>query len=448
MLSEAEKLNVLIDLGNNLNQVQDLDILMEHLLTEARRFVNADAGTIYVRDGNRLQFTYTQNDSVQRRLGNGETLLKLVYSAFSIPIDANTIAGFVASEGTTLNIQDVYEIPSGTTYAFGKEFDQKVDYRTRSMLTIPLRVGIGKILGVLQIINALDEKRNVTIFSEQDQKMMTVFASFAAVALERAQMTRTLLLRIIRMAEMSDPNETGPHVNRVGAYSVDLYERWAIRQSIPRHEIDRHRDILRRAAMLHDVGKVAITERLIHKPGKLSESEYLVVQLHTIWGAQLFLDKQSDFDDMAREVALNHHERWDGRGYPGNVDIGENVPLSIQDMLKDCQEGSDELIIQRIRSILKPGKKAQEIPIFARIVAIADVYDALRSKRSYKKAHHENEVCAIIKNDAGAHFDPELVNIFLEPDCRATFLSIQQRYEDFPPEFDYIKRWSPKKPEE
>jgi HD-GYP domain-containing protein (c-di-GMP phosphodiesterase class II) len=447
MLSEAEKLNALIDLGNNLNQVQDLDILMELLLTEARRFVNADAGTIYVRDNNRLQFTYTQNDSVQRRLGNGETLLKLIYSAFSIPIDANTIAGFVASEGTTLNLPDVYEIPPGATYAFGKEFDQKVDYRTRSMLTIPLRIGIGKILGVLQIINALDENGHVIAFSEQDQKMMTVFASFAAVALERAQMTRALLLRIIRMAEMSDPNETGPHVNRVGAYSVDLYERWAIRHSVPKYDIDRNRDILRRAAMLHDVGKVAITERLLQKPGKFTKSEFLVMKLHTIWGAQLFLDRQSDFDDMAREVALNHHERWDGTGYPGNVDIGENVPLSIQEMLEYCQDGSDDLLIQRVESILKPGKKDQEIPIFARIVAIADVYDALRSKRSYKEAWSENEVCAIIKNEAGAQFDPELVQIFLEPSCRTMFHSIRERYEDFPPEFDFVKRWSPKKPE-
>jgi response regulator RpfG family c-di-GMP phosphodiesterase len=82
-----------------------------------------------------------------------------------------------------------------------------------------------------------------------------------------------------------------------------------------------------------------------------------------------------------------------------------------------------------------------------RIVAIADVYDALRSKRSYKEAWSENEVCAIIKNEAGAQFDPELVQIFLEPSCRTMFHSIRERYEDFPPEFDFVKRWSPKKPE-
>ncbi len=433
-----------MDLGIKLNQVQDMDILMEHLLTEARRFVNADAGTIYVRDQDCLRFTYTQNDTVQRRLGNGEMLMKLIYSAFSIPIDSKTIAGYVASEDRVLNIPDVYEMESDVIYAFGKEFDQKVDYRTRSMLTIPLRGGTGKILGVLQIINALDETGNVIAFSEQDQKMMLLFASFAAVALERAQMTRTLLLRIIRMAEMSDPNETGPHVNRVGAYSVDIYERWARRHSVPKNEIDRNRDILRRAAMLHDVGKVAITDRLLQKPGRFTKSEFLVMKLHTIWGAQLFLDRQSDFDDMAREVALNHHERWDGKGYPGDLDIDVDVPLDIQKMLEASHDGADELVIQRIESILKAGKQKEEIPVFARIVAIADVYDALRSKRSYKEAWSEDEVCSTIQNEAGAQFDPELVEIFLDHSCRLMFRSIQHRYEDSPPEFTFVKRWSPK----
>ena len=444
MLSETEKLNALMDLGIKLNQVQDMDILMEHLLTEARRFVNADAGTIYVRDRDCLCFTYTQNDTVQQRHGNGDMLIKLIYSAFSIPINSKTIAGYVASEGRILNIPDVYDMEPEVTYAFGNEFDQKVDYRTRSMLTIPLKVGTGKILGVLQIINALDGTGNVVAFSEQDQKMMLLFASFAAVALERAQMTRTLLLRIIRMAEMNDPNETGPHVNRVGAYSVDIYERWAKRHSVPKNEIDRNRDILRRAAMLHDVGKVAITDRLLQKPGRFTKSEFLVMKLHTIWGAQLFLDRQSDFDDMAREVALNHHERWDGKGYPGVVDIDVNVPLDIQKMLEDSHDGANELVVQRIENILKAGKQKEEISIYARIVAIADVYDALRSKRSYKEAWSEDEVCSAIQKEAGAQFDPELVEIFLDPSCRLMFKSIQHRYEDAPPEFTFVKRWPPK----
>jgi len=420
-----------MELGIKLNQVQDMDILMEHLLTEARRFVNADAGSIYIRDEDHLNFTYTQNDTLQQRLGNEE---KLIYSTFTVPINTKTIAGYVATDCRSLNILDVYKIESEDSYSFGKEFDQKVDYRTRSMLTIPLKVGSGDVLGVLQIINAQDEARNVIAFSDQDEKMMTLFASIAAVALERAKMTRAMLLRMIRMAEMRDPNETGPHVNRVGAYSVELYERWAKRHSVSRKEIDRNRDILRCAAMLHDVGKVAIRDRILQKPGRLEKCEFLVMSMHTIWGAQLFSNHQSDFDDMAREVALNHHERWDGKGYPGEVNIANHVDFDIQKMLEDSPDAADELVIQKIESILKKGKQKEDIPIFARIVAIADVYDALSSRRSYKEAWTEKEVCSAIKKEACAQFDPELVEIFLSNACRSMFRSIQQRYKDHPPE--------------
>ncbi len=429
MLSETEKLNALMELGIKLNSVQDLDILMEHLLTAARKFVNADAGSIYIRNQDMLDFKYTQNDTLQKRLGKEK---KLKYSTFSIPINLKTIAGYVAAEGKSLNIKDDYRIEPGMPYQFGKKFDEKEGYRTRSMLTIPLRVGIGDILGVLQIINAQNDLKQSVAFSDQDEKTMMLFASIASVALERAQMTRALLLRMIRMAEMRDPKETGPHVNRVGAYSVELYERWAKRHSFPQKEIDKNRDILRRAAMLHDVGKVAISDRILQKPGKFKKGEFLIMKLHTIWGAQLFSDRQSDFDDMAREVALNHHERWDGRGYPGNVDISLAVALDIQNLFDDDNE---EPVVNKIESILKQGKKEEEIPIFARIESLADVYDALSSKRVYKEAWDEKEVLNTIKNEAGGQFDPELVDILFENQsadgsCLSALKDIQLRYKD------------------
>ena len=431
MLSETEKLNALVELGIKLSQVQDLDILMEHLLTEARRFVNADAGSIYIRNEDFLHFTYTQNDSLQKRLKYGE---KLIYSSFAVPMNTKTVAGYVATEDLTLNIENAYHIKSEAPYRFGKEFDQKVDYCTRSMLTIPLKAGTGDILGVLQVINAQDEAGNIIAFSDKDESIMMLFACTAAVALERAQMIRALLLRMIRMAEMRDPKETGPHVNRVGAYSVELYERWANKHSVSVKEIDRNRDILRRAAMLHDVGKVAIADSILKKPGQLAKGEFLVMKLHTIWGAHLFSDRQSDFDEMACEVALNHHERWDGKGYPGDVNIATGIDLGIQKMLENSHDTLDGPVIERIESLLKNGKQKDEIPIFARIVSLADVYDALSSKRSYKKAWSESEVCATIEKGSGTQFDPELVEIFLNDSCLPVFRSIQQRYQDHPSE--------------
>ena len=121
------------------------------------------------------------------------------------------------------------------------------------MLAIPLKTNTGDILGVIQIINKLDDNGNVVAFDREDQMLVMHFAANATVALQRAQMTRAILLRMIRMAELRDPKETGPHVNRVAGYSVEIYERWAKNNKLDRKEIDRTRDNLRMAAMLHEL---------------------------------------------------------------------------------------------------------------------------------------------------------------------------------------------------
>jgi len=409
MISEKEKLDALAALGIDLSRVQDLDIMMERILTEARRFVNADAGSIYIREKNLLHFAYTQNDSLQQRLADGE---KLIYSTFHVPINEESIAGYVAATGKPLNLPDVYAIDPCCPYHFSKEFDKKSRYTTRSVLTVPLKHHSDEIIGVLQIINAEDETKKVIAFSQNDEKMMLHFASIAAVALERAQMTRAILLRMIRMAEMRDPKETGAHVNRVGGYAVELYEKWAKRRNLSQKEVDKHRDILRMAAMLHDVGKIAISDIILKKPGRFNPEEYDIMRQHTVLGAQLFSDRQSDFDEAAAQVALNHHERWDGDGYPGHVDVQTGKALK-----GFAQAGG-----------LPIGKKAEEIPLYGRIVALADVYDALSSARVYKKAWGESEVLDKIESESGRHFDPELVEIFFSS---LDFLrTVQQRYRD------------------
>ena len=195
-------------------------------------------------------------------------------------------------------------------------------------------------------------------------------------------------------------------------YAVEIYENWARRHKVPPQEIDKNRDILRMAAMLHDVGKVAISDLILKKPAKLDPAEFEIMKQHTIFGAQLFMGPQSDFDDAAAEVALNHHERWDGQGYPGHVDATSGEP-------------SAEFV--RSNGSIR-GKRGEEIPIFGRIVAIADVYDALSSQRVYKQAWDESEVLATIKAASGQHFDPELVDIFFA--CLNVLRSIQKRYQD------------------
>jgi HD-GYP domain-containing protein (c-di-GMP phosphodiesterase class II) len=225
-------------------------------------------------------------------------------------------------------------------------------------------------------------------------------------------MTREIILRMNKMAEMRDPKETGPHVNRVAAYSVTLYETWARKKGLSQDEIDKNRDVLRMSAMLHDVGKVAISDMILKKPGRFTPEEFQTMKLHTLFGANLFSDIYSDFDESAGIVALNHHERWDGTGYPGYIDPLTQCPLPGY----EDENGSAR------------GKKGEEIPLFGRIVALADVYDALSCRRCYKDAWDANEVLNTIRDEAGKQFDPELVTIFFE--CVESFQQIENLYPD------------------
>lgn len=444
MANEKEKFEALARVSMDLVRVQDLDMTMEHILTEARRFVNADAGSIYIMDRKQgvLQFSHTQNDTLQHRLPKGK---KLIYSYFTLPVNEQTIAGYVASTGQLMNIEDVYRIDPQRPYAFNAKFDKLSDYRTVSMLTLPLANNRGRILGVLQVINAKNEAGDIIPFSHEDLTIMQAYAAYASVALELAEMAHNTYMRQAAIAEMRDPKETGAHVLRVKEYAKAIYERWAFERGYSRDIIDRYRDILSPGAILHDIGKVGIRDQVLKKPGKLDADEYDEMKTHTILGARQFMgftDPQatvedprmkkefdeatrqgdldeaalppevslnerqqkyektafnSDYDKAAFQVAMNHHERWDGTGYPRGIG------------------GTD-------------------IPLFGRIVAIADVYDALCSKRVYKDEMPEEQVIGIIQKDAGTHFDPQLVDVFLG--LTDQMRSIRTRYKDAVPEVD------------
>lgn len=409
MLDRKEKLSRLIQLGLEVSQISDLDVLLEKILSEARTLVNADAGSIYIKEGEFLKFSYAQNDTLQAKLGEGK---KLIYTTFSMPINNNSIAGFVANNGKISVIPDAYKISSSLPFSFNSDFDKKVGYHTSSILTVPLKNTRKQIIGVLQLINAQDDNKKIIAFMNEDEPLIIHFANYAANAIERAQLTRTTIMRMISMAELRDPKETGPHVNRVAAYSLEIYEGWAKKNKIPQDEIDSQKDSLRMAAMLHDVGKVAISDIILKKPGKFTDEEYEKMKQHTVLGAKLFGGARSVFDEIAEEVALNHHERWDGKGYPGYVDLETGNP-------KKGKIDKDGKV---------KGKKSEEIPLFGRIVSIADVFDALSSRRVYKEAWTEEKVFQALKEGAGSQFDPELIEIFFE--SIDIIKSIQERYPD------------------
>ena len=252
---------------------------------------------------------------------------------------------------------------------------------------------------------------NVIPFSPSDESLIGHFATTAALALARAQMTRNIILRMISMVELRDPTETGPHVNRVGAYAVEIYETWAAEKGLAEEEIERRKDSLRMAAMLHDVGKVAISDLILKKADRLSPEEFAIMKSHTYLGARLFKNMQSDFEEVAAQVALNHHEKWDGTGYPGHLD-----PFSTETRMGHESGGGAS------------PKKGEEIPLYGRIVSVADVYDALNSRRSYKAPWEEDRVLEEMRRLSGKSFDPEVVDAFFG--CLDTLKAIAKRYPD------------------
>lgn len=383
----SRDLNRMLESTVALYHIKDLDTLLEQVLFEARLFVTADAGTLYLKRHNRLYFSYLQNDSL---FDKGDASNRYIYSSTSLSVDRGSLAGYVAATGDSLLIDDVYDIKSEVSYSFNPGYDEKSSYRTRSMLIVPLLTRSSTILGVLQLINAKDENNDVIPFSVQDRLYVTHFANEAANAIEQAKLNREMVLRMVEISELRDPFETSQHAKRVGAYSVELYEKWALAHDIPETEIKAMREILRTAAMLHDVGKVAISDTILRKEGDLADDERDRMRLHTVFGARLFRTTDTAWDKMAAEVVLNHHENWDGTGYPGAV---ENI------FAKSIRFG--------------PGKRGTQIPLAARVVKVVDVFDSLVSKRAYKEPWEQSDVVDYLQWQAGKQFDPELVEMFL-----------------------------------
>lgn len=186
---------------------------------------------------------------------------------------------------------------------------------------------------------------------------------------KKLQETQLEILQCLgRAAEYKD-NETGKHVMRMSEYSRIL----ADYLSDNKHWVN----LLYLAAPMHDVGKIGIPDDVLLKPGKLDTNEWNIMKNHPLIGAQILGADKSEILSLAREVALSHHEKWDGSGYPYGLQ-GENIPLS------------------------------------GRIVAVADVFDALTCKRAYKKAWTFDEASEFIMSNSGSHFDPKICQAFVQ----------------------------------
>jgi len=215
--------------------------------------------------------------------------------------------------------------------------------------------------------------------ADQQQHLMSLVAE-KTQDLEKTRME--IIHSLGRAAEFKD-NETGMHVVRMSWYSYYLAQQVT--------ENNDWSELLRNAAPMHDIGKIGIPDEVLLKPGELNADEWEIMQKHVEYGVEILGKHETALLALALEVAQYHHEKWDGSGYPSGIS-GEDIPLS------------------------------------ARIVAIADVFDALTSQRPYKKAWSVEKAIELIDSESGKHFDPKLVLEFKK--CRAKMLEIKLKYSD------------------
>lgn len=357
-----------------LSRYDDTGMLLDRILHEARALCQAEAGTVFLVDDDALIFAYTHNDV----LFPVETAYKYAYASARLPLDTKSIAGYCAVSRETLNIPDVRNLPDHVPYSFNDSFDRATGFTTVSMLVIPLLGRAGQPLGVIQLINRKTPEGSKP-FSNDRNTYLGLLGVQAVAALERSFLAREMIHRMQMMAALNDPKETGSHVERVGAIAAEIYQRWAEKNEVPLDRRRMFRSHLRQAAMVHDLGKVAIPQAILKKPGTLTREEFDIIKEHCIAGAHFFKSANLDVDIMSHDIALHHHQRWDGTGYP------EAFRLA----------GTD-------------------IPLAARITAVADVFDALLSKRCYKPKWPWEEATALLKRESGSHFDPDIVEAFLE----------------------------------
>lgn len=387
-VTSSKNLDTLLNRMEKFHHIKDLHSLLDEILSEARSLTHADAGSIFLLEDQSLKFSFVQNDTLFK---NNILSNKYIYTRNTVTIDTSSLAGYVAKTGKPLSIKDAHGIDPDAPYSFNPYFDDISNYRTKSMLIVPLKSSTREIVGVMELINSKSANGRTIPFSKSFQFFVSQFAFYAAVAIERAMVMRAMVLKMIKIAELRDPEETQEHVYRVASYSYEIYQKWARMHRVPEVEVKKYGDVLRIAAMLHDVGKVGISDKILKKPGKLTGDEFAIVKNHSLYGARLFDTSNSEWESMAYEVSLNHHECWDGSGYPGMIpDLSAEPPTTGK------------------------GKKRDEIPLSARIVALADVYDALISKRVYKDSWEEEKTLHYIQEKSGKQFEPELVEIFME----------------------------------
>lgn len=364
-LTSEELLEVIFEYAAKIANEKELDKLLMMMADLGREIVVSDRCTVWLLD--------TQKQELWTKVAHNLDKIR-------IP-SASGLVGHAVSTGTPIFIDDAYK-----DERFNQDVDKQTGYRTKAILVIPIKNNQDQIIGAYQAINKMTEQET---FSEKDVKHLTLAAAYTGKSLESAMLNReieeTQKEIIFTMGEIGESRsrETGNHVKRVAEYSRLLAEKYGLPQS----EVE----LLKMASPMHDIGKVAIPDEILKKPGKLTNEEFETMKTHAMIGYNLLKGSKRNLLQTAAIVARDHHEKWNGRGYPN-------------------------------------GTKGEDIHIYGRITAIADVFDALASDRVYKKAWEMDRILNLFKEERGEHFDPVLTDIFIEHFHE--FIQIKEQYED------------------
>jgi putative nucleotidyltransferase with HDIG domain len=339
--------DMLLDVTRRLMTITDLDALLRLIAEATVTMVGADRATIYIVDQDRQE--------LWSRVATGKGVGELRF-----PIGVG-IAGAVAKSGDTISIPDAYADPR-----FNPDTDKRTGFRTRNLLTLAMTGHDGAVIGVFQAINKKGGE-----FTIEDEATLGSLASSAAVAVENAQLVnaqkRLWLSLIETLATTVDARDqqTAGHSKRVTRYAGVIGREM--------HLSDEDLERLQAAALLHDYGKIAVRDRFLQKPGRLDDAEFAYMKAHAEKTAEFlgYLEFPPDMREVPL-IAAQHHERMDGTGYP-------------------------------------KGLSGDAILLGARIVAAADVFDALTAPRYYKPAYPLAKTIEIMDGMAGGHLDPAVM---------------------------------------
>ncbi len=342
----------IVDVIKDLAQINDIHAAISKLTKVVKELLGVEASSILMKDEKTNELYFRQVDS-----DKGE-----IIKEFRIPVGRG-VAGNVALTDKPMIVNDV----SSNPYFFSA-VDEKSGFRTREILAVPVR-SLNKLIGVIEAINKVD----FTKFDFSDALILDTIADVSGVVLVTAELYEKLeklfnsiIDSLVASLDARDEYTKG-HSERVRLYSTEIGKELGFGKK----ELNR----LQLSAILHDIGKIGVPDAILKKPGSLLPEEYESMKKHPVIGYEI-LKYVEDFEDV-REGVKYHHERFDGKGYP-------------------------------------EGLKGSEIPIFARIIAVADAFDAMTSDRPYRKALLFEVALNEISSGKGTQFDPEIVDAFLK----------------------------------